>query len=282
MDAGGRPAIEAMNCSAPLADELLEDYLHDRLDETARRRVEEHYFACASCLARIETLQALRPALLRDTERRSPGLGKRLGVAVAAAAAVIAAALVVQQVRGRHETERESQTARVTAPVAAAPRMDGRERERLAQLTAPAYRRPALRNSTAAVPGFDAAMDAYGRGDYLGAAQRLSPLATAHAERPEVLFFLGVSQLLSGRVADGVARLEQTVALGDTPYLEQATFCLAKARLAAGDVAKAEEALEAVIRLRGDLEGPARELQRRVRALGGQAPPARVTPGPRS
>lgn len=265
-----------MSCPAPLGDELLEDYLQDRLDEAARRSVEEHYFACPSCLARIETLQALRPALLREAALRPPRRRKPVGLATAAtaAAAFLVGALVVRQIREPHGKVSPSEPTGSPAAVTAAPDGDGRELQQLAPLTAAPYRRATLRDATAALPGFEAGMEAYGRGDYAGAVRQLEPLAAAHADHPEVLFFLGVSHLLSGRVADGVARLEQTTVLGDTPYLEQATFYLAKARLAGGDVEKAEAALEAVIRLRGDLEVPARELQRRLQA--------RAMPSPRS
>ena len=64
--------------------------------------------------------------------------------------------------------------------------------------------------------------------------------------------------------------LERTAALGDTPFLEEALFYLAKAHLQAGDVTAARDALVKVILLNGDRAKEAQSLLDRLDALGGR------------
>jgi hypothetical protein len=107
-------------------------------------------------------------------------------------------------------------------------------------------------------------MSRYGDGDLAGALPELEIASRMAPEAPGPRFFLGVCLLLESRVEEGVERLRQTVALGDTPYLEEARFYLAKGLLLGGDRAAAEAELDQVIALEGDLEGEARELLERL------------------
>jgi tetratricopeptide (TPR) repeat protein len=146
----------------------------------------------------------------------------------------------------------------------------------LGQWTPPAYRPLTLRGLPSRGDRFEAAMGAYARKDYAGAAERLRGLvAVDGAQDPAVLFFLGISELMAGRTEEGMARLRQTAALGDTPYLEEARFYLARTLLARGEAAAAARQLQMVVRLRGDLEEEAGALLQRLRELdpeGGDSP----------
>jgi tetratricopeptide (TPR) repeat protein len=266
-----RLPVEPMTCptSFPLTDDALEDYLLGRLDEETQRRIEEHYFACPSCLARVELFQELRPALSRGSRGPTPlrpRIRSRIGPFVAAAAALAAIAVVVWRMPARlvPTPASGSSTSATAAPDSRGVRV--RELEQLAKFEAPEYRRPSLRNAPATSADFEAAMELYTREDYAGAAARLAPLAAVRSDA-EVLFFLGISQLMIGRHEAGMARLEQAAASGDTPYLEPALYYLAKAHLARGDTTSAVARLDAVIRLRGDLEAAARGLRDRVQNL---------------
>ena len=67
-------------------------------------------------------------------------------------------------------------------------------------------------------------------------------------------------QLLTAQVDSAISGLRQTVALGESPYLEEAHFYLAKARLRQGDIRAARAELQRTIERRGRLEEAARSL----------------------
>lgn len=50
-------------CAVPLTSEQLLDYLQGRLDDAGVEQVEQHYFGCAACTARLEGLAQLRAAV---------------------------------------------------------------------------------------------------------------------------------------------------------------------------------------------------------------------------
>jgi lipoprotein NlpI len=88
----------------------------------------------------------------------------------------------------------------------------------------------------------------------LRAARKLDPNA-AH-----ISFFLGVSHLMLGHDDTAFDALRATIELGDSPYLEEAHFYLAKAYLRRRDVGAAEAHLNQVIQLRGSESEEARRL----------------------
>ena len=110
----------------------------------------------------------------------------------------------------------------------------------------------------AARPGCAGACGAGREAD--GPAARLSP------DAPHISFFLAICHLLTGHVDAAVGGLQSTIALGDSRYLEEAHYYLAKARLRQGDVRAAQTELKRTIELRGQLEADARRLLAQVEA----------------
>ena len=116
------------------------------------------------------------------------------------------------------------------------------------------------------------AMKRYQQGDYAGSVDALRAVAKSHPNDAGALFFLGVSYLLASQTDEGIAALKQCVALGDTPYLEEAHYYLAKSFLGKGDVAAAREELEATVRLKGDNEDSAMKLLQQLAAFRKDSP----------
>jgi tetratricopeptide (TPR) repeat protein len=277
-----------LSCQERFPDEMLERYVRGELSERDRRALEDHYFECPACLERVETLQAvagvLAPAGRPRTARRAPTWRTAALLGGLAAASVL---LIVLQQKpdGGHATgprppasgpaARPPQPTGPTAPVV--PVVDYSD---LAAISAPRYEPSSLRGA-GRDSGFAAAMGRYTAGDFAAAAAALDAVLRRAPGDPQILFYAGVSALLAGRPDDGVTRLEKVVIAGDTPYLEEARFYLAKAHLQRGDAATAERELQRVIALRGDLEAVARELLDRVsaRRSGGRMPaPASAPP----
>jgi lipoprotein NlpI len=59
----------------------------------------------------------------------------------------------------------------------------------------------------------------------------------------------------------------ETIALGDSPYLEEAHFYLAKAYLQKGNTDEAKKLLQSTVRLRSEREAEARLLLRQLQTL---------------
>ena len=114
---------------------------------------------------------------------------------------------------------------------------------------------------------FRLAMKRYQQSDYAGAIGALRAAVKLNPKDPGPLFFLGVSHLLANRTDDGIAILQQCIALGNTPYLEESHYYLAKAFLRKGDAAAARRELEEVVRLKGDHEDEAQQLLQQLSAL---------------
>jgi hypothetical protein len=79
----------------------------------------------------------------------------------------------------------------------------------------------------------------------------LLAVVKADRENSAASFFLGICYLLEGRDSDGIARLRDTITLGDSPELEEAHFYLAKALLRQHDRSGARAELERAIALKG-------------------------------
>jgi Flp pilus assembly protein TadD len=138
----------------------------------------------------------------------------------------------------------------------------------LARFDPPTYTPTVLRGAQdEATRKFRAAMKQYQQGDYARAVTGLREAAKLNPKDAGALFFLGVSCLLSGQTDEGIAVLQQSVALGDTPYLEEAHYYLAKAFLRKSDLAAAGAELQKGAQLKGDLESKVQELLQAIQAL---------------
>ena len=98
-------------------------------------------------------------------------------------------------------------------------------------------------------------MSHYSRADYAGAIPGLQRVDSTEAH-----FYLGACDLLTGNRGAAMAEFRRVIAAGDTPYLEEAHFYLAKGLIGARDVAGARQQLQGVIALHGDLEKQAGDL----------------------
>jgi len=138
----------------------------------------------------------------------------------------------------------------------------------LARVDPPRYSASALRGPTdEATLRFHDGMNAYSAGDYAVAVQKLRNAAALDPGRPDIAFFLGASQLLSGDTTGAAKELKRTIALGDTPFVEEAHFYLAKAYLKQGDAEQARAQLAAVTKLHGRRGSEAGEMLAQLAAL---------------
>ena len=103
-------------------------------------------------------------------------------------------------------------------------------------------------------------MQAYVAGDYDATIPSLRRAARLDTERSDIAFFLAASELLAGNTAAAIGEFARTIAMGDTPFLEDAHFFLAKAHLAQGDADRARSELNAVRALQGGRASEADEL----------------------
>jgi hypothetical protein len=113
--------------------DLVESYLKDRLSESEREEFEAHYFACATCLERLETASDFREGMLQvaaeDTARAQAGLlaglallsrGRRIALGGFLLLLVaLPLGLLVARERGLERQLAEARGPRVAVPVAA-------------------------------------------------------------------------------------------------------------------------------------------------------------------
>lgn len=259
-----------MTCEDVQTGEIVEAYLHDRLTDDSRDAFEQHYFECAGCFGLLQTYRDLQAELARTRDHAAP-VTRRSWVWqwawVPAAAAVCLAvgltlwqrplgdpsgALAVTQPSVPSVPERPSQPAPLPPAVSLA---------NLARIDAPRYTPGRLRSAgDEATATFREAMTRYERGDYAAAVSGLRAAAALDPEAPHIGFFLGISHLLMSQPDAAIAALRQTLALGDSPFTEDAQFFLAKAHLRKEDVAEARTHLQRTVQIHGAREGEARDL----------------------
>ncbi len=249
-----------MDCASARAESMAERYLLGELAEAEQETFEEHLVACTTCCEELAGLCALKAELERSRKqivaeaagRPSPWRRPWL-LAVAASVLAVATGLGVWMMR---------------VQPAPGPRAELAE---LAQVDPPAYAPVRLRGSEDdAARRFREAMELYSRGDWKGALPGLRAAAGLDPEAPHIAFYLGTCALLVGETGEAITQLQRTADMGDTPFLEEALFYLAKAHLQAGDVTAARDALVKVILLNGDRSQEAQSLIDRLNASGGR------------
>jgi hypothetical protein len=276
-----------MSCEVIAAQGVAERYLLGQLNEPEQEAFERHYFGCDRCFDELKTLEAMR-AELSGTAATSAARATRqawwpvwLG---AATAGVLIAAIGFWMMRPNRETRLTpgpgaarpvaSSPPAVAAPPApplttppvSTPAVSIAE---LARFDPPTYTPPVLRGpEDDARRAFREAMTLYGRGDHRGAIAGLRKSASLDPSAADASFFLGVSQLLAGQPKEGVAELRRTVALGASPYLEEAYLYLAKGSLQLRDVDGGRRALRSMIALGGDRQREAKELLTQIDRVG--------------
>ncbi len=260
-----------MNCEQVARDDVVEKYLLGQLSEAEQEAFELHYFQCAACFEELATRRQLQEELARPRAAVQaepagrPGLAWRWVWAPVAAAA----ALVILTVWIRHApvAVTPTQTPTVSSTPSAQPQPQAASPDRalsiveLARIQPPRYSPVILRGAEdEAARRFHEAMQHYQRGKPEQAIPGLRRATQLNANDAEIHFFLGICYLLTGRTEPGIKALRNTVALGESPYLEQAHFYLAKAHLRKGDFSSAAEELRIVVRIRGDRASEARRL----------------------
>lgn len=78
---------------------------------------------------------------------------------------------------------------------------------------------------------FQAAMSFYSRGAYASAVPALRETLELDSRAVGALFYLGISLLMIGESEEGEQMLEDTIAWGDTPFLNAALYYGAKANM---------------------------------------------------
>ena len=297
-------------CTWSARDDVFEGYVRGALSATERDAFEDHYFACATCLAKLRAYDGLRAelgALATEAPAGQPIQARPWRWAlVPMAASLVLVAVVALWLRSSAPGVPESTVAvapaaappaaaRPTAPVAPAAPVPGPGVAQPRQ-TAPAPAEPLARPQPAAPPvvalsvlarvepppyapvllrgpqdeaaaKFDAAMRQYVKRNYAEAVPGLGAAAVLRPDVPQYAFFLAICHLLSGQLEPAVAGLQKAIAIGESPYLEEAHFYLAKAWLGQGDVPAAREELVWTIERGGRLAPDARRLLAQLDAL---------------
>jgi len=140
--------------------------------------------------------------------------------------------------------------------------------EQLARVDPPRYEPPTLRNlPDEATARFLRGMEHYRKADYANAVEDLRRAAESDPDAAHIRFFLGVTHLLLGQEDAAIDRLQATIALGDSAYLEEAHWYLAKAFLRRNDLGAAETELRKLIQLQGSANDEAGRLLSQVERL---------------
>jgi hypothetical protein len=131
-----------------------------------------------------------------------------------------------------------------------------------------AFRAPEYLPQTNAPKDFAKVMRRYANQDFAGAIPELRAAASTTPSFIAARFYLGICLLLTGDRISGIQELRAVTDMGDSPYLEQARFYLAKGLIAEHDIARAQTQLESLIALHGDLEKQAAVLLAQIRPAG--------------
>jgi tetratricopeptide (TPR) repeat protein len=257
-----------MTCDEVQRDEIAEKYLHDQLNDESREAFEQHYFECGRCFTLLQRYRDLQAELASTRDDVLPAVSARRWVwqwawVPAMAAIVLAVGLTLWQ--------RPIDDRRDATQVTASPEPSGAERPPapppavsladLARIEPPRYTPGRLRGAgDEATARYQEAMKNYARGDYVAASAGLKAAAALDPEAPHIVFFLGISQLMSGQFDGGISALRQTLALGDSPFTEEAHFFLAKAYLRKENLDAARAELERTAQMRGTREAEAGQL----------------------
>ena len=273
-----------MDCGRVMREEILEGYLVGRLSEDDRDAFEEHYFECARCFRDLQMLRAVRGEL----QRAGSGLDARTTrsffgwtAAAAMAAVVVLSVSVVLWMRPQPPSERVGNIETQPQVQAQPPEKAGSPRgaeppsspaepslPQLARVEPPRYEPLRLRGTPSeATTRFQMGMARYQKADYRDAVTHLSAAAELEPAGAHIRFFLGISHLLSGEDQAGIRWLQATIALGDSAYIEDAHFYLAKAFLRQANIGAAETELKRVVQLRESRSGEARQLLTQLERL---------------
>lgn len=244
---------EQATCTMADRELLAERYVAGTLEATSLDEFESHFLTCTRCqdtialmlsvrtamrgMARITPLPVAPPRETPERARRRMRIVTTVGVLLAAGFAGIAAI--------RWNDVRSVQALG-------------------SDFVPPAYGGVPVRGAQAAADSvFAAGMAAYVRGEYATAARALRPL-TETDPAPAPAFFLGASLLMLHAPAAADSAFARVIAAAPNPYVREATYYRALARLQLGDRATATRELEIVASQSDSLGATARRLLHRV------------------
>lgn len=278
-----------MNCEQVLQGDIAGRYILNQLSVDEQESFELHYFDCERCLQYLEICRGLQVAL--DETTSVAHLEKfektvRWSWTWRLAIAVVLLALGFTVWSRRPAREPSPPVAVTTLPHAATAETELHPQARsdtqqsstdksiaftlseLAQFQPPQYVPTTLRGAEdEATIRFREAMSNYKRGAYASSIPALISASQLNPNAANVNFFLGICYLLTGDTDAAIGALRRTVALGDTPYLEEAHFYLAKALIRKRDLNGARSELRDTIQLRGEVEGKAQLLLEQLEAV---------------
>lgn len=273
------------NCEQVMKGEITEKYLLGQLDEADQEAFEQHYFECPRCFEELQTYRALQTELrqagaaIRAEPLRGGLMWQRWAWVGGIAVMLLAIGLGVWLRQPAPGVQPSPPEAAEPAPgVEVQPGLEVPQQEpppplvpslsELARVEPPRYIPARLRGAgDEATERFREAMQHYVKGDYGAAIPRLRAVAELNPKAADGSFFLGICYLLTDRTDAAIESLRRTVALGDSLYLEEAQFYLAKAYLRKGDLGAAAEELQKTIQLQGELESKAQGLLRKLQTL---------------
>jgi hypothetical protein len=275
-------------CTGAPAKHNALQYVEGTLSESEVERFEEHFFDCPVCLAHLQAIQALGRELARQpvVPLREPKPKIRLGwpawfwTAGAVAALLLASVLAYRSFESRpaQPTVSQSQPKSAPQPESAAPSAGSSTApvhlSELADLTLPAFIALSLRGESLDAR-FAAGMKEYANGNCRGAIAALSRVPAESAEKRAAEFYSGACQMRLGDFASATGVLRKVADAGDSPQQEAALYYLAQIALASNDPATTHAYLLRTISLHGDLEGRARDQDRRMAELIAQDQPAK-------
>jgi tetratricopeptide (TPR) repeat protein len=252
-----------MNCTEIEREEIIERYAAGALADSEREELEKHYFGCEECFHNVQTCRAAGSAIRREEQTiRAEGRGRAFPRMLWPALALVAAGLITFVALRQNPPAPIVTSAVPPEPARPDPLIA------MAHFDPPPYHAVAMRDGAAAAQSlFSAAMQDYTAGRYDQALPGLRAAAEKDPENAAFRFFLGVTCLLAGQAENGINALRAVIASGDTPFLDEAWFYLAKADLARRDTTAARADLEHVVTLQRDLAPEAQALLQQLAGL---------------
>jgi len=254
-----------MDCTLIARQEFAERYSLGKLTPEQRELFERHYFECERCFNELQQLLAIRREL--EAQPLNPPVPERKWAwprigwwPVLATAAAVVAVIILGPV---YETSVPGQQG------------DGNRTATLAELARvepPPYQALVMRGThDAASTAFHVGMEAYRAGDFNTAALHLREAAATDPARPDFAFYLGVAELLIAQEDAAQVEFERLLAMGDTPFAEEAHFYSGKVLLRQHRLAEATQQFQRAAGLEGPLQVEAQEVLQALARLGSQA-----------
>lgn len=238
---------EPLNCEAVAEAGLVERYVAGALSEEDAEAFESHYVTCVRCQADLRLAAAVR-SVGREALRAAPRSNRLVFAAGAGALAAAAVVVLLLSSGGDRAAERFAPLGQVLQP--------------------PIYLGIPVRASEATADSlFEAAMNAYVAERYTQAASGLAAALQAGVDSAPAEFFRGASFLMLDEPREAAVDFRRVIALGETPYLAEAHYYLAKALLRLGRAAEAQEHLRMAAQASEELREPAGLLADSVQEL---------------